>query len=419
MAALMLGLDFSKTDLLISLWNEDRTCAEIYNFSGVKGDEFIPSMVIYADDGRLLVGKEAVEYSLRTQKSGITALYGQNAGDTVELNGVKQTVEELLSAYLDTIFSMIRKRFGGALIARIGITGERLSEAEKTRLTGVFEKIGYPKEKLYFSTHADAFLWYELCEGQTESGSLKYQYAMALDYDSRGMFSYLLHPADEEKETPYYLETVDYSELMPGGLVSIRQEEEQNDCFSRMTELALNRREVSRLYVTGLYAETSQAAEVLQKLSRADRRIFCGRSLYALGVCYHAVKERFSRKVISDRQIFHNVSLLAYQNARSGPVPLLTAGTALSAAAGRVQVLLDDTLELKFQIEDMRTRKSITCTFQPEDLRVRENKTIRMEISIRFLDYNTLVIKLRDIGFGSIYPATFRVWEQIVYLGRE
>ena len=62
----MLGLDFGKTDLLISLWNEESTCAEIYNIFGTKGDEAVPSMVIYSEDGRLLIGKEAVEYSLKT-----------------------------------------------------------------------------------------------------------------------------------------------------------------------------------------------------------------------------------------------------------------------------------------------------------------------------------------------------------------
>ncbi len=418
MAALMLGLDFGKTDLLISLWNEESTCAEIYNIFGAKGDEAVPSMVIYSEDGRLLIGKEAVEYSLKTQTSGITALYGQKEGEEVELNGMKKTVEELLSAYLDSVFSIIRRRYGGALIARIGITGERLSESEKERLTKVFERIGYSKEKLYFSTHADAFLWYELCEGVAGSDTVKNQAAMALDYDSKGLLCYLLHPAEEDREIPYYLETADYSELMSGGLASIWQEEERYGCFSRMTELALGRKDAARLYVTGLHVETPQAAEVLQQFSRADRRIFCGRSLYALGACYHAVKERFTKKVIGDGQIFHNVSLFAYKDARNGLVPLALAGMTLAEAEGSVQVLLDDTLELKFQIEDMRIRKSITCAFRPDDLSERENRTIRLEVALQFLDYSTLVIKLRDIGFGSIHPPTFRVWEQIVQLGR-
>ena len=53
----------------------------------------------------------------------------------------------------------------------------------------------------------------------------------------------------------------------------------------------------------------------------------------------------------------------------------------------------------------------------PGEFPFRENKTLRLEIEARFLDYNTLVLKIRDVGFGDICPATYRVWEQIVNLG--
>ena len=76
---------------------------------------------------------------------------------------------------------------------------------------------------------------------------------MTLDYDSKGMLCYLLHPSDEEQGIPCYLETVDYSELMPGGLAGIWQEEERYGYFARITELALNRKEISKLYVTGMH----------------------------------------------------------------------------------------------------------------------------------------------------------------------
>ena len=32
MASLMLGIDFSKTDMQIGIWNEERTCADVYQF---------------------------------------------------------------------------------------------------------------------------------------------------------------------------------------------------------------------------------------------------------------------------------------------------------------------------------------------------------------------------------------------------
>ena len=106
----------------------------------------------------------------------------------------------------------------------------------------------------------------------------------------------------------------------------------------------------------------------------------------------------------------------AYKDAVNGPVLLLKAGTDLSSARTKIQVILDDTKEMKFRIEDMRDRKTMQCTLRPEAFWCRENKTLRLEIVTHFLDDKTLVLKLRDVGFGEIRPATYRVWEQIVNL---
>lgn len=412
MAALMFGIDICETDMQISLWNEERTCAETYQHSGTADNDVIPLFVLATEEGRFLAGKEAIEYSLKEKKNGITSLYGRGVKEIVELNGKQWTTEELFAGFIGEILSGIRKRYGGAPVARIGVTGERLDTREQERLLRIFNALGYPADKIYFISHADAFLWYEM----NETTEKQDKPVMALDYDSEGMLSYILHPAGEAEGSPFYLEKTDFSEMMPSGLENIRDMQEKINCFSSMTELALNRRNVSRLYVTGKSVESEEMTQVLGALSSKERRIFCGRSLYSLGACYHAVKEKFQKPVISDGQIFHNVYLEAYQNALSGLVPMALAGTLRKKAKSTVQVILDDTTELVFQIEDVRTGASMSCTIQPESLRVRENRTIRLEVSAYFLDDVTLVIKLRDIGFGDIYPATFRVWEQIISL---
>lgn len=410
MAALMLGIDFSKTDMQISLWNEEKTCADVYQFPDAQGAEVIPTMVIMDENDRLLIGKEALDYSIDRQKQGITSFYGNFTNETIEFEHSEKTVNELFGAYLQEILSAIRKRYGGASIARIGITGERLNEEKREHLRAVMESIGYSGDKLFFTSHADAVLWYEVCEGVDKGAS------MTLDFDSKGMLAYLMRPGDEEKRTPHYLETIDYSSLMQGGLASILEEEERTNSFANITDLAIARKNISRIYVTGTFIDHPQITQVLSNYISAGRRIFTGRSLYCLGACYHAVKEKFPKKVIGDRQIFHTVSLEAYKDAVSGPVLLLKEGTELSRARAKVQVILDDTKDIMFRIEDARTAEHINCTLHPEEMKYRENKTLRLEIEIRFLDYETLVLKLRDIGFGDIYPATYRVWEQIVNL---
>lgn len=410
MASLMLGIDFSKTDMQIGIWNEERTCADVYQFPEYMGGEIVPTMVIAGEDGKLLVAKEALDYSMKMQTHGITSLYGNLSNEKLELGGMEMSVNQVFAYYLQEMLSTIRKRYGSASIARIGITGERMTEEKKEHLAEIMESIGYSGDKLFFASHADTVLWYEICEG-AKGGS------MTLDFDSKGMVAYLINSGNEELEIPYHVETVDYSALMPGSLNGILDEEERKNSFTNITELAIARKAISRLYVTGSIVDTPGISQILGRFFNTGRRIFTGRSLYCLGACYFAVKEKMPKKAIGDNQIFHNVSLEAYEDAIIHPVQLLKAGTLLKRAGAKIQVILDDTKEMKFRIVDVRTAEEIQCTLHPEEFYYRENKTLRLEIEAKFLDYETLVLKVRDVGFGDICPATYRVWEQIVNLG--
>lgn len=410
MASLMLGIDFSKTDMQVGLWNEEMTCADVYRFPESMGGEIIPTMVIADEEGKLLVAKEALDYSIKMQTHGVTSLYGNLSNEMLKMGELEMSVNQVFAHYMQETLASIRKRYGSASIARIGITGERMTEEKKHHLAEIMESIGYSRDKLFFASHADAVLWYEICEG-TQGGS------MTLDFDSKGMMAYLINAGSDDAGIPYYIETTDYSSLMPGGLSGVLDEDERRKGFTRITELAISRKMMARLYVTGDIVDTSGISQILGRFYSTSRRIFTGRSLYCLGACYYAVKEKMPKKAIGDHQIFHNVSLEAYEDAVIHQVMLLKAGTDLAKAGAGIQVILDDTREMKFQIEDVRTLESIYCTLRPEDFPYRENKTLRLEIEACFLDYNTLVLKVRDVGFGDVCPATYRVWEQIVNLG--
>ncbi len=410
MASLMLGIDFSKTDMQVSLWNEEQTCANVYQFPEYLGGEIIPTMVTADEDGNFLIAKEALDYCIKMQKHGITSLYGNLSEEIVNLGNIKLGVNEVFAHYMREILATIRKRYGSASIAKIGITGERLTAEKKEHIAKIMESIGYTKDKLFFATHADAVLWYEQCESMKGS-------SMTLDFDSKGMIAYMINAGNEELDMPYYVESIDYSGFMKGGLTGMLDEEERKKAFTDITEIATARKASARLYVTGPIVETPEILQILIDFFSNGRRIFTGRSLYCLGACYLAVKEKFPKRAIADNQIFHNISLEAYEDAVIHQVPLLKAGQDLGRAEAKMQVIMDDTTEMKFKVEDVRTAKVVTCTLHPEGGYCRENKTLRMEIEAKFMDYNTLVLKVRDVGFGDIFPATYRVWEQIVNLG--
>ncbi len=409
MASLMLGIDFSKTDMQVSLWSEKKTCSEIYQFSE-NGGEILPTMVIAKEDGTFLVAKEALDYSIKTQTKGIVSLYGNDSDKLFLIGNEKKTVNEWFAFYLREVLSLIRKRYSGASISKIGITGERMTEKKKAQLLEVMELIGYNKEMLFFSTHADASLWYEIYSGAQQGAS------MTLDFDRKGMLAYFVQLGNEVLKRPYYVETIDYSHYMQGSLEFVLDEKERHRQFVNLLERAIAKKTIARLYVTGNFIEQQEFITILSGYTNGGRRVFAGRALYCLGVCYHAVKEKFPNCVIGDGQIFYHVYLQAYKDGELGQVRLLKAGTKFLMAHKVLQVILDDTKELVFRIENLRNGQKLNCTFRPEECYIRENKTLRLEIELYFLDYETLILKVRDVGFGEIRLATYQVWEQMISL---
>ncbi|MCR5154221.1 MAG: hypothetical protein K6B75_05165 [Lachnospiraceae bacterium] len=373
MAAIMLGIDIETNNLEISIWNEDRNTADIYeNIIEESGQENVETADGFCYMDSLDILKKEIDKKLQT----------------------------------------IRRRFGGASISRLGITSERLTYKGQEDLVKLFSELGYTEEKLYFATHADAFSWYEISEGNTD----RKRVSIDIDFDGKGMLAYVLHPMSENKKFPFYVETTDYSDSMDGGIDLIKDEKQKTAVFSQMIEKAINGVNMARLYVTGKYSATQSATDILSGFSASGRRIFSGKTLYAQGACYYAVKEKLSRPVIFDRQIFHNVFISAYRDSKEESIMLLKYGTPLKVAKAKMQVILDGCDELSFKVDDLRSGGVTAFSVKPDLLPPRENRTVRLEITVSFLDYETLVIKVRDIGFGNIYPATYKVYEQIISL---
>ena len=44
----------------------------------------------------------------------------------------------------------------------------------------------------------------------------------------------------------------------------------------------------------------------------------------------------------------------------------------------------------------------------------RENKTIRLHLTLKFMDKLTAIVRVKDTGFGDFYKTNYRVWEQIL-----
>ncbi len=416
MASLMIGIDFYDTEVYVGLWAEDERCAKIFSVDNISDTDFpdkIPLFVCPDGEGNFYAGHEGIEYSIKKQCNGVSTLYGPQVKDKVKVNDKEYAVTDLLAGFLGAVLQSIKKHFGGASIAKLCLTGSRMNPHDELRLRTALDKIGFPFEQLDIINHANAFARYMLHMDEDKRSKR----AVTIDLDRYGACIYSFVPCDNRSGAPSHVLSDDASEGIPNGLESIKAPEEKMSLFEAVVNSAVSHNfPLTRLFVTGKSVEDERIKSVLRKYASDNFRIFSGQNLYASGACYAAVDEPSKEKTIFDGQVFHTVSLEGYKDACIDAVTLISAGTELEEAFRKVDVIMDGTGELVFHLLDTRNGNRTTFTFGPDDLNVRDNRTQRLEVSLRFLDIETLVVKVRDIGFGEIFPATYRLWEQVIQL---
>ncbi len=413
MASLMVGLDFFESEVFVGLWAEEDRSPKTFSVPKKSQGDHIPLFVVPVEDGQFLAGHEGLEYSINYNISGVSLLYGNGVKESVTLKEREYDVRELLAGFLGDVLGAIKKYYGGAQIARLCITGERMNPVDKEHITSALRLLGFSDNQFCVINHANAFLYYMVGAGE-ERRKTK---AATIDLDSAGACIYSYVPADNRLGAPGYVRSENTDLLLRQSLEEIEGVEEKVQTFENIISMAMTLvRPISVLYVTGRSISDERIKNVLKGYASERMKIFSGQNLYSSGACTRAVNDSIGEKYITDGSIFHSVSMEGYKDAVIDEVVLLPAGSELLQAKRTISVIPDDTRELIFHVKDMRTGQRKTISFVLDELEIRENKTNRLQITVSFIDLYTIVIKVRDMGFGDIYPASFRVWEQIVRL---
>ena len=413
MASLMLGLDFCKSEVFVGLWAEEERCSKSFSVPKKSQGDHIPLYVVPLPDGTFLAGHEGLDYSISNRVNGVSILYGDGVREKVTLGDREYDIRELLAGFLGDVLGTIKKYYGNAQIARLCITGERMNPEDRERITSALHILGYTDSQFLIINHANAFLFYMVGAGEDRRKTK----AATVDLDSAGACTYSYVPADNRLGTPGYVRSDNADVITRTNLEAIEDEEEKVKSFEGIINMTMTFvRPVSVLYVTGRSIADERIKNVLKGYASERMKIFSGQNLYSSGACFRAAIENLEDKYITDGSIFHSISMEGYKDAVIDEVQLIPAGTPLSEAEHTISVIPDDTRELVFHVKDHRNGDRKSITFVMDDLEIKENKTNRLQITVTFLDIFTMVIKVRDMGFGDIYPASFRVWEQIVKL---
>lgn len=99
-------------------------------------------------------------------------------------------------------------------------------------------------------------------------------------------------------------------------------------------------------------------------------------------------------------------------------ISLLNAGDNWYEAKGEAEVILDGDPSIECWVQRPESRKADVLQIGLNDFPKRENRTSRIRISAVPISDIKVKIKVTDLGFGEICPATNKVWEHEISAGK-
>ena len=326
--------------------------------------------------------------------------------------------QKLLSFYMRKVLGLLKKNHPTDKIKKLVITVPELPKDYEQLLYQVMEDLNIMKDRVTIMAHEQCFLYYAISQDK----ELWSNDVGLFDFGDQGLHYYQMS-CDRRKEPVLVgISHKDFSqELNLNDLTQGHSKEELMYAFDILTQSAIHRQILSSIYITGKGFDGEWANEVMEKLS-VGRRIFFGANLYANGACYCARElcedeEQLPPFVFLDeKRAPYAISTQVYQDGKTQEIMLVRPGIPWDKINETIDLISDGDEELTLTVNDVLHREEHTHIMTLEGMLGRTERMCRLSVQITFSDVNVCVIRVKDKGFGEIFPAANRVWEETIEL---
>ena len=317
------------------------------------------------------------------------------------------SLEEFLKKALRLLRPVGKLGSAAAVVFSVRETDEQTIERIKTAAM----RVGILEEHLYVQSDQESFCSYVMHQPRDIHS---HQVAL-FSYEGDLLRASML--VLNQKRLPVLARVEEQKEWEIPGMGELSREE-QDAYFASLILRAFDQKIVSAAYLVGDGFSERWYEKSLQLLC-AGRRVFAGNNLFAKGACYRAAElagEEAPQPYLyfGDDKIPCNVGICAVNTGRDGIEVLIPAGVNWYEARAECEVLLCEQpiVEIVFQplLGDTSLKESILLDGLPE----RPPRTTRLKVEAAFTKKSACRVRIWDLGFGELYPATNLTWEEEV-----
>lgn len=414
MDELVLGLDLCDSYTQLSCWGQENSWT-------------IPTVICRKkDEDTWLVGEAAYASALVGEGIMVDKLLKMVLKDgTATINGVKYKGMELLQKFLKQVFLLPlgaegnEAAYDSSRITQLVITIPRVEAHLVDCLMYCADYLQIPRSRVHVISHTESFLYYVLSQKREVWNNQVGMFDLSEDclcyYEmkvARGMRQVSVVAEREKLDEGFSLDILS----SPSGVRLA------DKILCACGERFLQKKLFSSVFLTGKGFETQDWASGFMKLvCGSRRRVFVEPVLFAQGAAYKALdlnrdKTAYPYVMICDGRLDTTVSVKVLHQDQETQLVLAAAGDSWYESKSTVEFILDkqDYLELAVVPLDAKRKKTVKLTL--EGFPQRDDKTLRVQVQIGFLDDKTMAVVVKDMGFGEFYPSSGAMIRQEVMI---
>lgn len=412
--SLIVGFDLGDATTQISV-SADGGEPESVNISLNKNMFLIPTALCVRSDSRdWLFGDDALRLKNREAGQYIDNLLDHvEKEDVINVYGQDFDGNALLEKFIRKTFTALRQKYLQDRVDQVIVTVKNKTEKITSAIESAFEAMGYEVSAVKVLSYMESFMYYSVSQRK----ELWANDVSLFDFDEQGLKYYQLSTSKKSSPITVTASSYDLSDELSYEMLLTMVESRVEGILKNISEKLLYRQILSTIYFTGVGFDGDWANNVIKSLC-PGRRVFKGQNLYAKGAAYYGlISKDESYKdflFLTNDQVRYNVSIRMFKDNRIAEYPIVKAGTDWREVNARTVGILDDSDEVFFTLFHTVRKETKHVIVSLRNLEQRENKTTRVHVSAKFLDRDTLVITVKDLGFGEFFSNSYRVWEKVI-----
>ncbi len=413
--SIIAGFDLGTETTQISI-SVDGSEPESVSISPNRSMYLVPTVLCIRNDTKdWMFGDEAVRCRNRDAGWYVDSILEKLESDEIiQIFGNEYTGAELLDKFIRKIYTAIRQKYLNMTVSKVVVTVKNKTDKLMAAIEKSFEALGFEKNRLMILSYMESFMYYTV----SQKKDLWINDVSLFDFDETGLKYYQLSTSKKQLPVTVTVSSYDFDDELNASMMLTMTDSRLAGVFKGITDRLLHRQILSTIYFTGQGFDGTWADEVIKSLC-PGRRVFKGQNLYAKGAAYAGIiseSEDYKNYLfLTDNQTRFSVSIRMFKDNRIGEYTMVAAGSDWRKVHAKTVGILDDTDEVFFTIFHAVRKETKHIVMNLRNIEKRENKTMRVSVLVEFLDRDTAVLTVRDLGFGEFYENTYRIWEKVIH----